>query len=295
MMPRLAQTCLLLVFLLTVLSASACQNKLEPVTDKQQARVLLNDNLYAQARDLLIRLHQEHPDDDEVMVLLASAHAGLAGLNVIQAWRMFEPLVFKDTALSLVEEQDTGAEAGDQNPDEDLSKEPNPFEGETYRFLADIARNFNLLGRMPRFNLSGRSEINEALRVLALVPPGADSYFKAKLYSVFLNLFQFSGMLRDSFPEVPEGQDYDLQTVLCEFNPYLFVRNVDVGLLHMSNALSDIKAASEVEQLRGEVKFEKIEESLKKIVTLKDQGDAHVGEILAGKSALNKALCEKTL
>ena len=86
------------IIAMLILSASllfvGCKNVNERVDDKEYAKELLNQGKFHQARTLLQNLHQENPNDSEVSVLLASAYAGAAGLNVVDAWRMFEPMVF---------------------------------------------------------------------------------------------------------------------------------------------------------------------------------------------------------
>jgi hypothetical protein len=280
------------IITMLILSASllfvGCKNVNERVEDKEYAKELLNQGKFHQARTLLQSLHQENPNDSEVSVLLASAYAGAAGLNVVDAWRMFEPMVFGEKVMALQEENPSNGEN-----QEKLTTDPTEFEKETYRFLSSIAKDFNVLGRMPLTNLAGRSEINEALQVLNKVDSTSTEYGRAKLYSVFLNLFQFSGVLRASFPTSTDTQDYDLQIVLCNFNPTIFFQNLDLGLTYVNNAVRDVKSASEVMNFRKELKIDSLEKGLATLHKYKDRGDVNMGKIIATKSSFNEIVCSK--
>jgi hypothetical protein len=280
------------IIAMLILSASllfvGCKNVNERVDDKEYAKELLNQGKFHQARTLLQNLHQENPNDSEVSVLLASAYAGAAGLNVVDAWRMFEPMVFGEKVMALQEENPSNGEN-----QEKLTTDPTEFEKETYRFLSSIAKDFNVLGRMPLTNLAGRSEINEALQVLNKVDSTSPEYGRAKLYSVFLNLFQFSGVLRASFPTSTDTQDYDLQIVLCNFNPTVFFQNLDLGLTYVNNAVRDVKSASEVMNFRKELKIDSLEKGLATLHKYKERGDVNMGKIIATKSSFNEIVCSK--
>ena len=282
------KTFIAILILIASLSFVGCGSVTEPLDDKEYAKDLLNQGKFQQARSLLQNLHKNNPSDGEVSVLLASAYAGAAGLNVVDAWRMFEPMVFGDKVMQLQGEEPSAIEK-----DEKLSADPAEFEKETYKFLTSLAKDFNVLGRMPLTNLAGRSEINEGLHVLNSVDSASPEYGRARLYSVFLNLFQFSGVLRASFPESTDARDYDLQIVLCGFNPTIFFQNLDLGLTYVNKAVSDIKSASEVMNFRKELKIESLEKSLATLHKYKDRGDINMGEIIATKSTFNEAVCSK--
>jgi hypothetical protein len=280
-----------LVICLTLLSLNfaGCDSVSEPVDDKEYAKELLNQGKFQQARSLLQSLHAEKPSDGEVSVLLASAYAGSAGLNVVDAWRMFEPMVFGEKVMQL--QNTEPSDKPDEN--EKLSADPADFEKETYKFLKSLAKDFNMLGRMPLTNLAGRSEINEGLKVLSSVDASSPEFGRAKLYSVFLNLFQFSGVLRASFPESADATDYDLQSVICNFNPTIFFQNLDLGMTYVNSAVSNIKSADEIMDFRKELKIEALEKSLLTLRNYKDRGDANMGKIVAIKSSFNEVVCTK--
>ncbi len=275
--------------IVTCLLFTGCSGVTEPLEDKEYAKELLNQGKFQQARTILQGLHKDSPSDGEVSVLLASAYAGAAGLNVVDAWRMFEPMVFGDKIMQLQE----GESSEGASDEEKLNADPAEFEKETYKFLTSLAKDFNVLGRMPLTNLAGRSEINGGLKVLDSVDSASSEYGRARLYSVFLNLFQFSGVLRASFPTSADAHEYDLQIVLCNFNPTIFFQNLDLGLTYVNKAVSDIKSASEVMNFRKELKIEALEKSLVTLHKYKERGDIDMGKIVSVKSSFNEVVCSK--
>lgn len=282
------KTIFAILTLVTSLCLGGCNGVTEKIDEKEYAKELLNQGKFQQARSLLQNLHKNHPNDGEVSVLLASAFAGEAGLNVVDAWRMFEPMVFGDKVMKL----QGGEPAGSEN-EEKLTADPAEFEKETYKFLTSLAKDFNVLGRMPLTSLAGRSEVNEGIHVLDTVTSTSPEYGRAKLYSVFLNLFQFSGVLRASFPSSSDAREYDLQIVLCNFNPTVFFQNLDLGLTYVNKAVTDIKLASEVMNFRKELKIESLEKSLVTLHSYKERGDVDMGKIVAIKSSFGEVVCSK--
>jgi len=266
----------LLIFL-----SLGCQETTEVVTDKQHAEDLLNQNRYSQAKDILKQLHTENPTDDKVAVMLATAYAGSVGLNVIDAWRMFEPMFFQEYSAKLLADSR-----------EDPENKSEHFEKETYKFFASLAKDFNILGRLPKLDRTGRVEINEALLVLTTVTGDKPNFLRAQLYSVFLNLFQFSGVLRDSFPNLPEGTEFEFASIVCEFNPSLFFQNIELGLTYLTNAASSMESVGSSSSLRPNIKLHMLKKSAAQLNEMSAKSEANTVTSFASKSAIDKAMCE---
>ena len=147
-----------------------------------ESYALLNEGQNAKAIKLLEKELARHPDNDEVRLVLASAYAGEAGVDVITIYDSFKDLLFakplKNSILQGPEESSRPADgpvpiaavkpkanAASENKDE-IQTPVKKFSHEIYQFLDSLQRALGYIEKFPRVTANELPLIARALQLL---------------------------------------------------------------------------------------------------------------------------------
>ena len=266
---------------------SACGSVTESVSDVQFAEDLLNRGEFEQAKSLLESLRISNKSDDHVTVLLASAYAGGAGINIINAWSMFEPLAFENkTSLTLASLESNS----NQTPD-GTNVDSKEFEKSTFKFLSELATTFNVLGKIPTITKQGRIDVDKSISILTEIAPDQKNHVRSQMYSSLLNLFQFSTYIREGLPKTQAGENFSLQNLICGLNPIEFINSISTSLPYLTNAVTNAETAIKSASANKKVKLAQLKGSLTKMAALQGTVNSHAAAITALKTVYSNTLC----
>ena len=90
---------LLMIFFIIFLFSGCGDNLFEGVSDDksyeaklEDAKIAIDDEEYAEARDILLKLKEDHPNNKEVLKYLSNAYAGLAGIDTFSLLEIIDEL-----------------------------------------------------------------------------------------------------------------------------------------------------------------------------------------------------------
>ena len=90
---------LLMIFFIIFLFSGCGDNLFEGVYDDksfearlEEAKIAIDDENYAEARDILLKLKEDHPNNKEVLKYLSNAYAGLAGIDTFSLLEIIDEL-----------------------------------------------------------------------------------------------------------------------------------------------------------------------------------------------------------
>jgi hypothetical protein len=215
--------------------ATGCQTRETEVTPKQAAIRHVNQQQYDEAIAILDPLVKKNPADEESRILLASSYVGSAGFDVIESFEFFIKFVHDGDSKSLKLLAEDPA-----RPD------PRNFEATFVAFLADYADVLEQIAVIPYIKEEQkRNKVNQALVHLGEIPVGSDLYLRARLYSAYLNVFQYLNYMRDAVPAFNPKEKLSFRSFVCKVNVAVLVQNLDKSSGYLLHGLDDARAAME--------------------------------------------------
>ena len=237
----------LAVVIVIFLVINACAVIEQDVSPKEQAVSHLNAREFHEAISILMRLNQENPDDDEIKILLASAYAGSTGLNIIDSFHVFKPLIFKEEKdKSGISENDFNLVDSESLADVETAVDPEvearlKMKKSMVRLFDSLSDGFAIIFSMPYSEAVERRKLVEALLILKQIPAHSSYYVKANHYMVLLNLTQFLNYTKDAFPDTKFTEGDRASHLLCNFKPSIFFRNTESSFSYLISGINSFE------------------------------------------------------
>jgi hypothetical protein len=283
----------LLAFALTAASllfAGCVPSEFIAVSEKQDALDSLNRRDYQRAIAVLEQLQRRDPDDQEVKILLASAYGGSVGLNVVDSFSAFGPLLFDSSEKS---DKSAGLKLVQQDPGSVL---PTPdkvvrFFTQYFESLGDGAA---LYFNMPYTTREARPRLVSAILLTQTVPKESLEYDRAQALAVLLYTAQFLNYLRDAFPglQVENPNQISMSQLACSIQPLSLAENLRVATEYAGQGIESWRVVTSLRGLPFKPNMEKaLAQSKELLEYLKDhQGAAVVADVISNR--LRKQFCE---
>ncbi len=251
-----------------------CQTVETRVSRKDRTIEHLNRRNYDEAIALLESLLQQKPEDDEIKMFLATAYSGSAGVNIIDAFPLFEYLLVNNKTKKEGDKSASLVATSPEDP-EPAQVEALPTDvGETARlkrlvlkFMSDATVTLNTLFLIPEIDQTRRPLLSEALLLLFQLQPDSDYYLRGNAYGALLNVTVFVAYLREAFPNLADrGRGLSLGDFVCSFRPEIFFNNLSSAASHLNQAVTRLQVV-QLER-KGEVNQSllSLEQSTQKIV-----------------------------
>lgn len=221
---------------------------------EDQAEQLINERKFVDAIALLDQ-RREQDTDGRLTLLLASAYAGDAGINLIDSYSFF--------AGFLLEKPSSPSRDARKIPDDGGADKLLALAQLLQLYLMTVASDSHLFFTIPRLTRDNRSKLVEAMLQVESIDQSKETYIRGRQYLVFLNLIQFGNYFKDLFPNVDFSKDLTAVDLICGLEPNSFVLNFEQALASFMAAL---KALDEV-QAEKPIRTKSEIESLKSITT----------------------------
>jgi hypothetical protein len=277
------------VFIAFALFLFGCGNIKETVSEKDYAVELLNNRKYPESIAVLKKLVAEHPEDDSFKILLATAYGGLAGIDVVDSFKVFIPMLFGDDALG---KRYRKLDALDKSRSEKVDAGGKNIEKNILTLIDQLMVGFAAFFGRPNIEIAQRTSLVESLVTLSYINESSPYYVKAKSYSTIINLIQFINYARDAFPDVNEDEFQSYATLVCAFDPAIFLAGLADSSRYLSNAASDLITVSKITGRQGSNNLESLKD---RITEISNTYDGHQDSIVALDLVLKgvkSALCE---
>jgi hypothetical protein len=268
---------------------SGCGKIENNVSDRDYAIELLNDRNYADSIVVLKRLVADNPEDDSNKILLATAYGGLAGMDVVNSFKMFVPTLYAGESLRKRYQKIAVNPVGTETKPTEVGKK---IEKDLLSVIDHMTTSFAAFFGRPNIELAQRTSLVEALLTLSYIPESSPYYGKAKGYSVIVNLMQFISYTRDAFPTLNGEEIPSYTNMLCAFDPALFLKGIRDSSRYLANAAADLIV---VAKLTGRKSANNLESLGNRITEISETYDGYQDSIVALDLVLKgvkTSLCE---
>jgi hypothetical protein len=196
---------------------------------------LLDQGRSAEAVALLEQLHSENPNDKKTTVILASAYASLAGLQVYSFYDLFYDAMFSRPWVELTKTKTKTMDMPTLNipsPDELKKKTPSEVMNivlqNFVKALGALSQISNILEKIPSLTAETKPYLEQAIILLDSIdkPEKAHAVFRALLRATYLKNMIATELSPDSTSDIV---NYD-STGHCHFRPEMLSRGItEVG------------------------------------------------------------------
>ncbi len=239
------------IFLMWTLLGS-CQHRTKDLNPTDKAEQMINERRYAEAISLL--------EDDSLQdesgrrtLLLASAYAGSAGVNLIDSYSFFSGFLVDSGQMPKKPKKTT-----DKNS---TNKDSLQFLSQTIQaYLMTLASDSRLLLSVPHLSAGNRSSLNEAILTAGKTKTDQEYYSRARQYLVFLNLIQFGNYMKDVFPKVDFSASVTSIDLICGLEPQSFVLSFESAINSFSAAIDALDDLQKVKPLKIKSQIEDLKD-----------------------------------
>ncbi len=237
----------------------ACQHKSASLSNLEKAEQWVNERRFQDAITLLENDVSKDADGHRTL-LLSSAYAGAAGINLIDSYSFFSGF--------LIESNSPPPKPRKIPSTPDKQKDNLQYLAQLVQaYLMTLANESHLLLSIPRLTKESRPQLTQAILTAESIAKEQSTYVRARQYLVFLNLIQFGNYMKNVFPSVDFAENPSAIDLICGMEPQSFLVNFEQAISSFQAAvlaLGDIqsmkpmKMRTQIQELTGSV------ESLKK-------------------------------
>lgn len=213
-------------YYLIILLLVGCGRKEESVDSLVYAKYLLNQFRYEEASRYLNKFHQENPENDQVIILYASALNGTIGINIIDSFEILRYSLFNKPVFNFNENSFDNLESEKTSDSSfDLIKQ---FELEILKISAAAKEAFTIASKIPYIKKDKRPLVIKSLNLLAKIKKDSTSYQSSQIYSSILHLMQFVNYFRDSVKNIDtSGKKEWYINFVCHMDLSSFLENLN--------------------------------------------------------------------
>ena len=279
----------LIISLAIAIFLGGCEKISDDVSDRDYALELLNKRNYTESVEVLKSLVAENPDNDSFKILLATAYGGLGGIDVVDSFKIFAPLLFTDDSLS---KKHRKLEAKVNSSSNQEVSPGSKIEKNILSVIDQLLMGFSIFFGKPVAGQAERASLVESLLILSYVGESSPYYIKSKSYSTIVNLIQFINYTRDAFPTLDPDETLTTATLVCAFDPALFIGGLVDSSRYLANATGDLAIVS---KLAGRKDADKLQSLNNRIIEITTVYDGYQNSIVALDIALKgvkSSLCQ---
>ncbi len=229
----------------------SCKHSSSKISRIDEAQQLLNEREYDKAIQIL-EVESKNDSTGQATLLLASAYAGSARINLIDSYDFFFGFLFDKPGSTHREVR---------RPPANSQTDRLLFLSQLLQaFLMNMATDSKLFLTIPKLDTGNRSRLVEAILVIDQVKKGQDYYIRSRQYLLFLNLMQFGNYFKDLFPKVDFAQDLTAVDLICGLEPSIFLQSFEKALQSFAAALSALDEVREEKNLKTQVRIEELKD-----------------------------------
>ncbi|MBP9706936.1 MAG: hypothetical protein KBD78_04780 [Oligoflexales bacterium] len=205
-----------------------CKTTEDTVTQRERADELLNQRRYQDARTIYISFYEKNKSDEELPILIASAYAGEAGLDVVNAFEFIKPLLSdKNSKIKQAMKNANSAESVNKNNKLIIS------------YLDLLSEFFRISGSYPYIKGLERTYLVEAILYVGSIGKASRFYKRAKGLSLLLNITQMLNFLKDAFPGSTVENRSDFNYIICNVDLKAFKEMISYAVKYAQNSSLD--------------------------------------------------------